>query len=303
MKSKKIIFIILMFNFFAAIFGNSQESKKLYNKTEIETELNYPFNFNISIYHFLRFYKKNSDSKYTEVEFKAVLKPANILGGLHLKIAYLPFINFFGGTAIGTGWAYPALNFYGLAENQNVNSLQFIKPLYFSKFLIDLNVGIEFYFDLSSKIKSKWSGLILKTGHLINYRTLVPSKNNDFWIFDNDEGKNRNGAIYKGYYCIEYNMPLYLRTINIEFLTLKKLYKPIPNTRNKEEIFWIFGLKNTLFFKPTEKIKIKIQAVWKTDPIYYNFSKKTHFTDRRIIPKKKISLFFDCISASLIFKL
>ena len=133
MKLKKICFFILILINFSYVFGNTDLNK---TKTEIETELNYPLNFNISISHFLRSYKENSDSKYTEMEFKASLKPANILGCLNVKIVYLPFINFFSGTTISTGWAYPSLNFYGLAENKNVNNLQVIKPLYFSKLFL-----------------------------------------------------------------------------------------------------------------------------------------------------------------------
>ncbi|MGI5060470.1 hypothetical protein E4N85_04985 [Treponema denticola] len=300
MKLKKICFCILILINFSYVFGNTDLNK---TKTEIETELNYPLNFNISISHFLRSYKENSDSKYTELEFKASLKPANILGSLNVKIVYLPFINFFSGTTISTGWAYPSLNFYGIAENQNVNNLQVIKPLYFSKFFIDLNAGMELYFDLNSQIKSKWANLILKTSHTINYRALIPSKDTDFWFFDNDDGENRNGARYTGTYSIEYNMPLYLNTIRLELISYKNLYKPLPFTKNKAEQLWTFELKNELFFQASEKTRIKLQAVWKTAPIYYNYKDELHFTQKIINSKKNIGMFFESVSASLIFKL
>lgn len=300
MKLKKICFFILILINFSYVFGNTDLNK---TKTEIEVELNYPLNFNISISHFLRSYKENSDSKYTEMEFKASLKPANILGCLNVKIVYLPFINFFSGTTISTGWAYPSLNFYGLAENKNVNNLQVIKPLYFSKLFLKAEGGIELYFDLNSQIESEWANLLLKTSHTINYKALIPSKNTDFWFFDNDEGENRNGARYTGTYSIEYNMPLYLNTIRVELISHKNLYKPLPFTKNKAEQLWTFELKNELFFKASEKIRIKLQAVWKTAPIYYNYKDEAHFTQKIINSKKNIDLFFESVSASLIFKL
>lgn len=300
MKLKKICFCILILINFSYVFGNTDLNKA---KTEIEAELSYPLNFNISISHFLRSYKENSDSKYTEMEFRASLKPANILGCLNVKIVYLPFINFFSGTTISTGWAYPSLNFYGLAENKNVNNLQVIKPLYFSKFFIDLNAGLELYFDLNSQIESEWANLLLKTSHTINYKALIPSKNTDFWFFDNDEGENRNGARYIGTYSIEYNMPLYLNTIRVELISHKNLYKPLPFTKNKAEQLWTFELKNELFFKASEKTRIKLQAVWKTAPIYYNYKDEAHFTQKIINSKKNIDLFFESVAISLIFKL
>ena len=216
MKLKKICFFILILINFSYVFGNTDLNK---TKTEIETELNYPLNFNFSISHFLKFYRPNTESKYTELEFKASLKPANILGSFNLKLAYIPFVNFIASTNLGTGWAYPALNFYGLAENKNINKLQVIKPLYFSKFFLKAEGGIELYFDLNSQIESEWANLLLKTSHTINYKALIPSKNTDFWFFDNDLVENRNGARYTGTYSIEYNMPLYLNTIRVELIS------------------------------------------------------------------------------------
>lgn len=303
MKLKKLFFIIFILVSLTRAVANTYETKNIKAQTEIETELSYPLNFNISISHFLRFYKENSDSKYTEMEFKASLKPANILGCLNVKIVYLPFINFFSGTTVSTGWAYPSLNFYGIAENQNVNNLQVIKPLYFSKFFLKAQGGIELYFNLNSQIESKWANLILKTSHIINYMALIPSKNTEFWFFDNDDGENRNGARYTGTYSIEYNMPLYLNTIIIELISYKNLYKTLSSAKNKAEQLWTFELKNELFFKPSEKIRIKLQAVWKTAPIYYNYKDELHFTQKIVNSKKNIDLFVDSVSASLIFKL
>lgn len=303
MKLKKLFFIIFIIICFTSAAEDAYETKNIRAQTEIETELNYPLNCNISISHFLRSYKENSNSKYTELEFKASLKPANILGCLNVKIVYLPFINFFSGTTISTGWAYPALNFYGIAENKNINNLQVIKPLYFSKFFIDLNAGLELYFDLNSQIKSEWSGLILKTRHSISYKDIVPQTSEDFFFFDNDEGENRNGAHYAGSYSIEYNMPLYLNTIIIELISHKNLYKPLASAKNKAEQLWTFELKNELFFKASEKTRIKLQAVWKTAPIYYNYKDEAHFTQKIINSKKNIDLFFESVAISLIFKL
>ena len=300
MKLKKICFFILILINFSYVFGNTDLNK---TKTEIETELNYPLNFNFSISHFLKFYRPNTESKYTELEFKASLKPANILGSFNLKLAYIPFVNFIASTNLGTGWACPSLNFYWLAENKNVNNLQVIKPLYFSKLFLKAEGGIELYFDLNSQIESEWANLLLKTSHTINYKALIPSKNTDFWFFDNDEGENRNGARYTGTYSIEYNMPLYLNTIRVELISHKNLYKPLPFTKNKAEQLWTFELKNELFFKASEKTRIKLQAVWKTAPIYYNYKDEAHFTQKIINSKKNIDLFFESVAISLIFKL
>ena len=303
MKLKELFFIIFILVCLTRAAANTYETKNIRAQTEIETELNYPLNFNISISHFLRFYKSNSDSKHTEIEFKASLKPANILGSFNLKLSQLPFVNFIANTTLGTGWAYPALGFYGIAENQNVNNLQVIKPLYFSKLFLKAEGGIELYFDLNSQIESEWANLILKTSHIINYMALIPSKNTEFWFFDNDLGENRNGAHYAGSYSIEYNMPLYLNTIIIELISYKNLYKTLASAKNKAEQLWTFELKNELFFKPSEKIRIKLQAVWKTAPIYYNYKDEAHFTQKIINSKKKIGMFFEAVSASLIFKL
>ena len=253
MKLKKLFFIIFILVSLTRAAANTYETKNIKAQKEIETELSYPLNFNISISHLLRFYTENSDSKYTELDFKASLKPANILGDFNLKLTYIPFVNFIANTTLGTGWAYPSLNFYGIAENKNVNNLQVIKPLYFSKLFFKVQGGVELYFDLNSKIESEWANLILKTSHTINYMALIPSKNTDFWFFDNDDGENRNGARYTGTYSIEYNMPLYLNTIRVELISHKNLYKPLPFTKNKAEQLWTFELKNELFFKASEK--------------------------------------------------
>ncbi|UTC78039.1 hypothetical protein E4O04_08505 [Treponema sp. OMZ 799] len=300
MKLKKIYFFVLILINFSYVFADADLQK---TKTEVEAELNYPLNFNISIYHFLKFYKLNTESRYTELGFSLSLKPANLLGSFNLKLAYIPFVNFITNTNLGTGWSYPSLNFYGISENKNINNLQVIKPLYFSKFFFSLQGGVELYFDLNSQIKSEWANLILKTIHIINYKALIPLKNTDFWFFDNDLGENRNGAHYAGTYSIEYNMPLYLNTIRIELISCKNLYKPLPFTKNKAEQLWKFELKNEFFFKVSEKTCIKLQAVWKTAPIYYNYKDEAHFTQKIINSKKNIDMFFESVAISLIFKL
>lgn len=301
MKLKKVFFIIFVLICFENFFINADEINT--NTTEIETELNYPFNLNISISHFLRLYTKTSSLRYTELEFTGKLKPANILVDLNIKFVYLPYINFFAGTTIGTGWAYPKLNFYGIGENQNIGGSILIKPLYFSKVFLSAHLGLELYFNLKSKIKNEWAGLTLKTRQLVNYRALLPSKNTDFWFFDNDLGENRNGAVYKGSYSIEYTMPLYLNIIRLELLTYKKLYKSIPGTNNQAENLWIFDLKTAIFFKPSEKIKIKLESIWRTAPIYHSAPDETHFIHKVINSKKVMDMFFESVSASLIFKL
>ncbi|UTC61409.1 hypothetical protein E4O00_05795 [Treponema sp. OMZ 788] len=300
MKLKKICCLIFLLINFSYGFAHTDLYK---SKTEIEAALNYPVNFNISLSHFLKFYNKNSNLKYTELGFKLSLKPANILGSFNLNLAYIPFINFITNTVLGTGWAYPALNFYGMAQNKNINNLEVISPFYFSNIFFSTYGGFELYFDLRSQIKSKWAGLLLKTRHIINYRALVFLKNNDFWFFDNDLGENRNGARYIGSYSIEYNMPLYLNTIRIELISYKNLYKPLPFTNNKAEQLWTFELKNEFFFKTSEKTQIKLQALWKTAPIYYNYNDEYHFTTKIINSKKNIDMFFESVAISLIFKL
>ena len=98
-------------------------------------------------------------------------------------------------------------------------------------------------------------------------------------------------------------MPLYLNTIRVELISHKNLYKPLPFTKNKAEQLWTFELKNELFFKASEKTRIKLQAVWKTAPIYYNYKDEAHFTQKIINSKKKIGMFFEAVAISLIFKL
>ncbi len=294
---KTLLYIFFLFISLYPVF-----CEKVTLNTEVSLHLEYPWDFFVSANEHIKFYAAPNSRKYFQLSCGINLGVSIIEAKTNLKFSYLPFVDFFAEFGAGSGWAFKKRFFYGFAEIKELPKKQMeIIPYNFSEVLLLFYTGLDLHFNIADFVESKWAGLVFKTAQGIDYKALAFGNDSKFWIWKNDLGENRNGAVYIGAYSIEYNMPLYLSKLMLEFKTLKKLHEPLPESQNISERFWNFELTFAACFKPVDFITIKLEPVWGSEVIYTLNARRVYVTHRKINPDKNSAFVFKKVSASIYF--
>lgn len=276
--------------------------EKVTLNTGVSLHLDYPWDFFLSAREDITFYTVPNSRKYFQLSCNANVGISYIEAKTSLKFAYLPFVDFFTEFGAGSGWGFEKKLFYGFAEIKELPRKRMdIIPYNFSEALLMFYAGFDIHFNTADFVENKWAGLIFRTVQGIDYKTLASGDNSKFWIWKNDLGENRNGAVYIGVYSIEYNMPLYLSKLMVEVKTLKKLYEPLPKSQNMSEKFWNFELAFAACFKPADFITVTLEPVWASEVIYTLNAQRVYVTYRKINPGKNSAVIFKKVSASISF--
>lgn len=296
-RKKTVLYIIFLFVFVYRLF-----CEEVTLNTGVSLHLDYPWNFFLSANENITFYAGPNSRKYFELSCGVTLGIATLESKIKLKFSYLPFIDFFTEFGAGSGWAFEKKLFYGFAEIKELPKKRMvIVPYNFSEALLLFYAGFDLHFNTADFVDSKWAGLVFKTVQGIAYKALSSGDDSKFWIWKNDLGENRNGAVYTAAYSIEYNMPVYLSKLILEFKTLKKLYEPLPGSQNISERFWNFELAFAACFKPADFITIKLEPVWASEVIYTLNAQRVYVTHRKVNPSKNSAFVFKKVSASIYF--
>ncbi len=301
-----LIYAVLSFcslNLFSNDINTSKDIKTINSETKILVQIEYPWNGVISANEKIHFLSKKNSKEYLLLNFLSELRPANLAMGFGINFNYLRFFNIFYNSKIASGWNYNKLKFYGLAENYNNNSIKQIKTYNFSKILLENSIGLKFLVNLNFFLKGDWLDLSFSTRQIFNHNILLPKTQYQLWYYNNDQGLNRNGFVYRGIYSIRYNPPIYLSEIALDFVTIKKLYKAIPSSINLAERFWNYELNCSFLFEAFEFMDIKLSSCWASDYNYTTYDENLHFSNQILNRESPQYLYFKNISAGLIFKI
>lgn len=295
--NKKIICIL-----FFLLISSIAFCKTFDHNTNLSVQVTYPWNAVFSAKENLYFYSHNDNSKCFNLGMGLNLSVTTVDLQANLIFSYLPFVDFFTNFGIGLGWNFPKSNYYGFAEiaEDGFHENKII-PYNFSKALLFSSFGIDLHFDLKRFVKNKWADFTVHSVHSGVFRYVTGLRNEEFWIWQNDNGENRNGFIYKAVHSLEYNMPLTLSKLEVNVATLKKLYHPIKNTKNLSEQLWNFELAVGLSFKPNKLVTLKIEPSWVTVVTYEAHQEQTYFTYKKLVNDGQQFFMFKKISASIFF--
>jgi hypothetical protein len=188
----------------------------------------------------------------------AEISPVSLNGAAEAVITPIAFFQVVGGIKLGTGWnielaGNPA---YGLGINrpkQGNRALALnggdrtseIKGDPFDGLVWGLRFGGVFQFDLAAIFPGDWHHIVFRTYHEWNYRGYTRANGGESWIFENDDGENRNGPNYYGNYLLGYRMPrepLFLNTVGI-LVEMSQFFYDTPNGGywGDDKSRWIFS--------------------------------------------------------------
>lgn len=248
----------------------------LQSSSLIEVKLGYTFNY--------KFPFMQGDSPLTEgnninLELTAEVSPVSLKGLATVIWTPIAFLEFSAGGMIATGWSIDIFGsrIYGLAITQ----ADFRYPPMAVDLLITERGGMigkallggAFQFDLAAIFPGDWNHILFKTYHEINYagyNKVISGGPVESWIFENDDGENRNGFKYRASYLIGYQIPFFLNIVAFMAEAELPLYdNPFPPCKSDwggDLAQWTFS--GALFFVINKQFDIMLATQFRTRKNY-----------------------------------
>jgi len=212
----------------------------------------------------------------------AELSPVSVNGTFEARLTPIAFLQFYTGGSIGSGWNIPIAN--GLRKNtlEGVGTQRLVGGP-FDGMVWSVKGGGLFQFDLAALIPGDWTHVVFQTAHQARYRALTSASGDESWLYESDEGENRNGWGYYGNYFLGYQMPLFwLNTTGMLFEEDIYLYDTANRKRWGDDLSrWTFGPLFNLSVSP--KVSAAILVQWRTRRNYTDETKDYTFYQSRVV--------------------
>ena len=287
-----VIGALLILSTLSAQEEGAEEKSKVKYSTNINLAITYPWAGKLSVTEVIKVPVLNFDNPFmrgNNIKFKlgAELTPVTVEGKFDVVWTPLAFLEVYGGASIGSGWTLAG--WHGLALNQDVFGTTHKVPINFKKAFYTANLGAALQFDLGAIIPTDWTHIIARVDQYFLYRGVTGVDPLTSWVFQNDDGENRNGLTYCASYVLGYQMPLPMNMIAFRLETEKTFFK-VPTGADKS--IWGEDRYNVVFgpiisFKPIDQLTIMLIAQWKTAHNYTVGDLKT-FYQKRTIDKSKL---------------
>lgn len=307
-----MVAVLILATLSAAEDGSKEKSKVKYS-TNINVAIAWPLEAKLSVAEIIKVPFLNFNTAFTRgnnIAFKlrADISPVTLEGKFDIVWTPVAFLELYGGASIGSGWSIITNSklgsIHGLSFNTaNATGKTTIIPIDFTRAFYSGNFGGAFQFDLGAIIPTDWTHIIARIDQYFLYRGIIDADLSASWVFQNDDGTNRNGWTYFGSYVLGYQMPLPLKLIAFQIETKKTLFRGVRAGLDKSD--WgedrfsvVFG--PILNFQVTDVFTITLLAQLKTVHTY-NSSDDTLFYQYRTINKsiadkvkfKRVAVIFD----------
>ena len=291
----------------------AEAKSKVKYSTNINIAIAYPLEAKLSVTETIKVPFLNFNTPFTRgnnIAFKlrADLSPVTLEGKFDIVWTPIAFLELYGGGSVGSGWSIITKSKLGAIHGLSFNTATVagkttITPINFRRAFYSANLGGAVQFDLGAIIPTDWTHIIARIDQYFLYRGVIGADSFASWVFQNDDGTNRNGWTYFGSYVLGYQMPLPLQLIALQIETKKTLFRGVRAGLDKSD--WgenrfsvVFG--PILNFKVTDMFTITLIAQLKTVHTY-NSSDDTLFYQYRTINKsiadkvkfKRVAVIFD----------
>ena len=224
------------------------------------------------------------DNNVTTV-FTAEVTPVSLNGIGEVTLTPVAFFLLSGGGRVGSGWHTPIADGIGintpLGEKTEGNPRKAeINGDAFDGLLWSAWGAGTLQFDLGAVIPGDWNHVLFQTRQELRYAAYTKAGSGDSWIFENDDGENKNGWIYYSNYVLGYRMPLspVLDTIALMAEMRKSLYNTSGGDFWGESLGrWIFSGFLNLTITPRLNTALGLQMRTHHNYGTSNFGKSDYF--------------------------
>ena len=303
---------LLILNSMYAQDDEKNTKSKVKYVTNINAALAWPLETQARISGIFKVPVLNFDNPLTRennLTFKLGLKlsPVTLEGTFDTVWTPIAFLELYGGASVGSGWSIVTKSILGSIHGLSFNAANTagkttITPINFKQAFYSANLGGAVQFDLGAIIQTDWTHVVFRMDQYFLYRGITGADSFTSWVFQNDDGTNRNGWTYFGSYVLGYQMPLPLKLIAFQLETKKTLFHVQPGL-NKSD--WGEDRFNVVFgpilnFQVTDIFTITLVAQFKTVHPYHSPDERIFYQKRTIdksvadkVKFKRIAVIFD----------
>lgn len=216
---RKAFVLCAMFAFLAIAAGAGAEaapggavnsaSATLIVATTLETKIRLTDTLTIPVLRGSGAFAKDNNLK---LKAFAEASPVSANAGAEAVLTPIAYLQIFAGGSIGTGWNIPIAD--GLRTNEpeldaegNRTGGATLEDRSFGGIVWSAKAGGTFQFDLGAVVPGDWSHAVFQTTHSVQYRAFTGAQAGESWLYEADDGENRNGWNYYGSAFLGYRPP------------------------------------------------------------------------------------------------
>ena len=216
MKNRGLVLILLSFLCFMPDLANAEEGIKtstdlvfqVTSLPEARLRLNQSF-----IFPFLQGQNPLLQDNNVKLVLSADVTPITLAGIAEAAWTPAAFFTLSAGGRAGTGWNIPIAKGIGINtpigdKTPGVIRDSEIEGKGFDGLLWGAWGAGTFQFDLGALIPGDWTHIVFQTRQEFRYMGYTRAGSNDSWVFENDDGEDRNGWKYAATYIVGYQLPL-----------------------------------------------------------------------------------------------
>lgn len=287
--SLRNIVVILFFLFVIPVLtedlsGEFSHSNEFSLTASTETELKADYSHIIAL-PFLN--SPNVLFKNNEVSFgfSAFLSPISIGMGFETVFRPISFLELSAGVETGTGWNIRFAR--GLAINEPSGSYDtYFNNKTLKGIVHKEKAGAAFQFDLGAVIPGDWTHVVFRTYHEYYYKAFTGASKNESWLWEADDGENRNGTHYYIQNVLGYKMPLMMEFFGLMFEAERSYYDTLKGDPSGENI-WNYTASCIMGFRSGEKTKFNLITQFRTVRNYTGETEDYDYYRSRVIDPDK----------------
>jgi len=232
----------------------------------------------------------------------AALSPVSANGSFEAVLTPAAFVELVAGASIGSGWNLPLAD--GLRTNERTGAHdQKLSGDALAGAVWSVKGGAALQADLAAFRPGDWNHAVFRTYHAFRYRALTSAAADESWLYEADEGENRNGWVYYGNWFLGYRMPIRLDMVGLLVEEEQNLYDTAGGAYWGDDVTrWTFGVLANCAL--TDRISATMMAQARTER---NFLGDTgayaFYQDRAIDADDERSIGFYRLTGSVSFKL
>lgn len=208
-----------------------------------------------------------------------------------------PFLELAFNSTIGSGWNIPIADGLRINQREGTNDNELVDAA-FDGLVLGVEGGAAFQFDYAALVPGDWNHILFRTYHGLKYQAFTAADAGESWLYQADDGENRNGWSYTGTTFIGYQMPIFLNTVGL--LAEGNLYlydTPGGEVWGDDLMRWTLGA--VMNFSVASKLGLTIISQAQTARNFTSATEDYGFYQDRIITDDPIRLQFYRVAAIL----
>lgn len=241
------------------------------------------------------------------LELGASVSPVSFNGSLGLRLTPLAPLQWYAGVKAGSGWNLPIAQGLRINEpetdrNGNPTGDAELTGGPLAGVVWSFEAGGLFQFDLAALFPGAWNHAVLQTYHALRYKAYTGASKDESWLYEADEGENRNGWNYYGVYFLGYRMPIALDLLGILVEENLRLYaSPGGSAWGDRLPRWTVGpLANYSF---TDRFGASLLLQFRTARNFTSDTEDKGFYQDRRLRSESLDLEFYRVALTLTWKL